>query len=123
MDFVTLCKTIEIRSGFNGNLPLKDCIKDCGEEFLNQFKEIGYSFKDNNELEIFVQFVNYLKSLGISNDTLSASTDFFKFGYKIPQINKEFDLLRFGKNYNINIELKSNTNPSAQIEQLKKNKY
>lgn len=123
MDFVTLCKTIEIRSGFNGNLPLKECIKDSGEEFLNQFKEIGYSFKDNNELEIFVQFVNYLKSLGISNDTLSASTDFFKFGYKIPQINKEFDLLRFGKNYNINIELKSNTNPSAQIEQLKKNKY
>ncbi|EUJ18396.1 hypothetical protein MAQA_09229 [Listeria aquatica FSL S10-1188] len=31
----------------------------------------------------------------------------FFLGYKIPQIGEEFDLLRLGKNYHLNIELKS----------------
>ena len=33
--------------------------------------------------------------------------DSYYVGYKIPQIGKEFDLLRFGENYNVNIEVKS----------------
>ena len=37
--------------------------------------------------------------------------------------NKEFDLLRFGNNYNINIELKSETTTEDQQNQLKKNHF
>ena len=33
--------------------------------------------------------------------------DGFFVSYSIPQIGKEFDLLRFGRNYILNIELKS----------------
>lgn len=44
-------------------------------------------------------------------------------GYQIPQIGKEFDMLRFGKEYIINIELKK-TSTSVKIQkQLKRNKY
>ncbi|WP_394714034.1 DNA/RNA helicase domain-containing protein [Streptococcus parauberis] len=45
------------------------------------------------------------------------------FGYIIPQINKEFDLVRFGKNYNINIELKSETTTDDQKKQLITNHF
>src|SRR5690606_29511809 len=47
----------------------------------------------------------------------------YYLGYTIPQISKEFDLLRFGKNYNVNIELKS-INVSDKIQkQLLQNRY
>ena len=49
--------------------------------------------------------------------------DTFYVGYKIPQIGKEFDLLRFGKDYVVNIELKR-TCPEEKIkDQLTRNKY
>lgn len=48
----------------------------------------------------------------------------YYFWFSIPQIWKEFDLLRFWSNYNINIELKSCSVPVDKIkEQLLKNKY
>lgn len=64
-------------------------------------------------------------------DILNKSTNFipyniydgFYVGYKIPQIGKEFDLLRFGKNYCINIEIKSEIDINKIREQLVKNKY
>lgn len=49
--------------------------------------------------------------------------DEFYVGYTIPQIGKEFDLLRFGNNYCINIEIKSEINEVKIREQLVKNKY
>ena len=49
--------------------------------------------------------------------------DGFYIGYKIPQIGKEFDLLRFGKNYCVNIEIKSEINIIKIKDQLIKNKY
>lgn len=49
--------------------------------------------------------------------------DAFYVGYKIPQIGKEFDLLRFGKNFIINIELKK-TCPEDKVKaQLIRNRY
>lgn len=53
----------------------------------------------------------------------SADLENFLVGYKIPQIGKEFDLLRFGKNYHINIELKSTSIPEKALKQLERNKY
>ncbi|WP_434729099.1 DNA/RNA helicase domain-containing protein [Pseudomonas soli] len=49
--------------------------------------------------------------------------DAFYVGYKIPQIGKEFDLLRFGKNFIVNMELKK-TCPEEKVKaQLIRNKY
>ena len=50
--------------------------------------------------------------------------DGFFFGYHIPQIGKEFDLLKFSKDRAINIELKSQAVPIEQITaQLVKNRH
>lgn len=49
--------------------------------------------------------------------------DGYYVGYKIPQIGKEFDLLRFGTNYNVNIEVKSNCDEEKMRRQLLRNKY
>ncbi len=47
----------------------------------------------------------------------------FFVGYKIPQIGKEFDLLRFGRDSVINLELKSTSTLENINKQLKRNKY
>lgn len=44
-------------------------------------------------------------------------------GYKIPQIGKEFDLIRLGFNYNVNIEIKSNLDEVKMKQQLCRNEY
>lgn len=49
--------------------------------------------------------------------------DSFYVGYKIPQIGKEFDLLRFGKNYIVNIELKQTCLEQKIAIQLMRNRY
>lgn len=49
--------------------------------------------------------------------------DKFFIGYEIPQIGKEFDLLRIGTNTLINIELKSESTKQEIYTQLKKNRY
>ena len=51
----------------------------------------------------------------------------FFIGYSIPQIGKEFDLLRFGKDFLINIEIKSEITIARKeqkvLEQMQKNYY
>lgn len=49
--------------------------------------------------------------------------DRFYVGYKIPQIGKEFDLLRFGSDCIVNIELKNNCPEDKVRKQLLRNKY
>lgn len=49
--------------------------------------------------------------------------DNYYFGYTIPQIGKEFDLLRFGTDYTINIELKSIDTGGKIFNQLERNEY
>ncbi len=50
--------------------------------------------------------------------------DGFFYGYQIPRIGKEFDLLKFKRKSVLNIELKSRKVPEVQIlEQLTRNKY
>lgn len=49
--------------------------------------------------------------------------EYFSFGFTIPQIGKEFDLLRFGTKSIINIELKSESTQEKIRDQLLKNKY
>ncbi|TDE67612.1 hypothetical protein E0E02_06875, partial [Streptococcus sp. KCJ4932] len=87
MDFSTLCsytKNRLISSNMSGTLKELNCL--------------GYNFKDSVELNTFLGFVNFLKN---DNEelTLHSCTDYFFFGYQIPQLGKEMDLIRFGKNY------------------------
>jgi hypothetical protein len=49
--------------------------------------------------------------------------DKYYVGYSIPQIGKEFDLLRIGTHTIINIELKSDSTLESIKKQLQKNKY
>lgn len=62
-----------------------------------------------NEMFALLSFVN------IFND--------FYVGYKIQHISKEFDLLRFGSNYIINIEIKNESTEDKVKKQLIRNKY
>ena len=53
-----------------------------------------------------------------------AEMDGFFFGFTIPQIGKEFDLLKISAGRCLNVELKSQAIPEAQIlAQLEKNRY
>lgn len=53
----------------------------------------------------------------------AGSLDRFYVGYKIPQIGKEFDLLRFGAKFILNIELKKNSSEDKIKKQLLRNRY
>ncbi len=63
----------------------------------------------------------------IAGEALPLLLEDFFVGYKIPQIGKEFDLLRFGQIEGektlINIELKSESTEERILEQLLKNQY
>ena len=58
-----------------------------------------------------------------SEETHPKIYDRYYVGYEIPQIGKEFDLLRFGTNYNVNIEVKSDCDEPKMLRQLLRNKY
>ena len=65
-------------------------------------------------------FVNYLLFLDL-NKTLA---DGFLFGYEVPQLNKEFDLIKVTKEFCINIEIKGNNVSLEKVEnQLKQNMH
>lgn len=81
---------------------------------------------DYHDIEVKDKEIDDLKFLiTILNDREGIQKIFNQFyvGYKIPQISKEFDLLRFGKNFIINIELKNNSTEEKILKQLKRNKY
>ncbi len=69
-----------------------------------------------NDLELFV------KQMQATNSNIEVLDCYF-WGYTIPQISKEFDLLRFGKNNIVNIELKSENTGVKIYKQLIKNYY
>ena len=79
-----------------------------------------------HDIEIKDAEVNDLKSLiKILNDRDGIKSIFNQFyvGYKIPQIAKEFDLLRFGIDSVINVELKNSSTEEKILKQLKQNIY
>lgn len=66
------------------------------------------------------QLVDALLNFGISISSL----DGFFLNYQIPQIGKEFDLLKFTEASCLNIEIKSRSVPVEDIlNQLRKNKH
>ncbi len=73
-----------------------------------------------HEITSLRRFVDRLMDNGVSIEML----DGFFLGFKIPQIGKEFDLLKIAKNECLNIELKSQSVPQDEMrKQLVRNKY
>lgn len=73
----------------------------------------------NYELNGIESFVDKLLK---ANNNISIVNRYY-LGYSIPQIGKEFDLLRFGHNYIINIEIKTESSIEKILKQQQKNKY
>ncbi|EXZ27310.1 istB-like ATP binding family protein [Bacteroides fragilis str. S36L11] len=65
---------------------------------------------------------SFVDELLKANNNISIVNRYY-LGYSIPQIGKEFDLLRFGHNYIINIEIKTESSIEKILKQQQKNKY
>lgn len=86
--------------------------------FLKYLDHFKVSIKEDELLDLAILKKNLQKEAQCTH----YFNDFF-IGYKIPQISKEFDLLRLGENYNLNIELKKTSTVEKIKKQLIKNKY
>ncbi|WP_096467721.1 DNA/RNA helicase domain-containing protein [Aneurinibacillus soli] len=83
--------------------------------YLNNF-DIKIKEDELRDIESLIKEIQtHSERLGILDE--------FYIGYTINQIGKEFDLLRFGENSIINIELKRTSTEEKIRKQLKKNKY
>lgn len=107
-----MLRNINIHSLLQANDFLK---KDSLLGFLEYY---GIEIKDA-EIEDLKSLVKVLCSFEHSISIF----DKFYVGYKIPQIGKEFDLLRFGKKYVINVELKKTSTEEKIKKQLTRNRY
>lgn len=87
-------------------------------EYSSYIEHYGIDIK-NNEVEDLRYLVSsmyeVLPFINIFNN--------FYVGYKIQHISKEFDLLRFGSDYIINVEIKNSSDEVKIKKQLKRNKY
>ena len=97
-------------------LQAKDSLKEDG--FKGFLKHYGIEIK-NAEIEDLRSLSKAMIDIGCS----IGAFDKFYLGYKIPQIGKEFDLLRFGRKCIINLELKNNCPEDKIKKQLIRNKY
>ena len=88
-----------------------------GEKFTNFLNHYDIEVKPQ-ELIGLSELVGILYPLG-GNYVF----DSFYVGYKIPQIGKEFDLLRIGGNYIVNVELKSFGAGDKIKQQLNRNRH
>ena len=89
------------------------------ELFNNYLSFFGVSLKER-EREDLKSFSDRIRAKITSLKVLEG----YYLGFKIPQISKEFDILRIGKEFVINIELKNEFTTEERIKnQLKQNKY
>ena len=105
------------------NLYIQSRISD--ETVFNRIERHAASKTDKSktkthEISSLRALVDALIKQGVQPDQL----DSFYYGYEIPQIGKEFDLLKFGIDECLNIELKSRRVSDEQIStQLRRNQY
>ncbi len=79
-----------------------------------------YSIKiSQNELDDIKILIRSMHSL----DQRMQIFNGYYVGYTINQISKEFDLLRIGRNYIVNIEIKNDSNVERIKKQLSQNRY
>jgi len=108
-------------------LSLVDAYNNMEEALLSSYLEyfqISLKRSEFNDLKSLVQNLTEVSRIHISRSSFTPIImDCFYVGYSIPQISKQFDLLRFGEKYHINIELKSTSTPEKIIKQLRNNYY
>lgn len=97
-------------------LQAEDSLKEA--DFKDFLKHYGIEIKDA-EIEDLRCLSDVLSAAGCSMENF----DRHYVGFKIPQIGKEFDLLRLGQKYIVNIELKSQCPEDRIKKQLLRNKY
>ena len=105
-------RPINLNSLIQANSKLEETL------FIQYCRYFGFAIK-NRELDDLNMFV---KNLVKVNNNIEVYNTYY-VGYKIPQIGKEFDLLRFGKNFVLNVELKSESTEDKIKKQLSRNKY
>jgi len=88
------------------------------ENFGSYTKHYGINIRDA-EIEDVGNLANAVRGAG---GKLGSFEDFY-VGYRIPQIGKEFDLLRFGQHSIVNIEVKRDCTVEKVKAQLVRNKY
>src|SRR5699024_4801966 len=85
------------------------------EEFEEYLKHFNIEF-DRDEVESISKLLKHMKSANVNK------LNEFYIGFKINQINKEFDLLRFGLDNIINIKVKKKSTIKHEKKQIKKKK-
>ena len=75
------------------------------------------------ELSSLNHLVELLFSATANISSVLSICNFFYYSFSIPKIAKEFDLLRIGDNYIVNIELKSSASEETIKNQLIQNRY
>ena len=98
-----------------------EAFRNLDEVLFNKMTEclgITSGIKDY-ELSGLESLVKQLLSI---NQDMSVFMHYF-LGYSIPQIGKEFDLLRFGTDKIINIEIKTESSPEKVLKQQLRNQY
>ena len=89
---------------------------DKEELFNNYLSFFGVSLKEQEKKDLKSFFDRIRTSLKVLEG--------YYLGFTIPQISKEFDILRIGKESVINVELKNEFTTEEKIKkQLKQNKY
>src|SRR5690606_12080053 len=95
---------------------LKKALKfDVLKKYL-KFYEIDIK---ESELDDLIKFVEIL----FHNTDLVKLYDNYYLGYIIPQISKQFDLLRIDEKTVLNIEIKHTSTPDKILNQLRRNYY
>ncbi|MFB2668923.1 DNA/RNA helicase domain-containing protein [Shewanella xiamenensis] len=85
-------------------------------KYIDYFK-IQVKNEEINDLDVLLKVLSTVPQVNLK------CLNGFYIGYRIPQIGKEFDLLRFGENFVINIEIKKTCSEDKILKQLTRNKY
>lgn len=88
------------------------------QEYENFIKYYDIDISDNEVCDLTALSANIYEIIQYSQ-----LFNAFYVGYKIQHISKEFDLLRFGDNYTVNIELKRSSTQEKIKKQLIRNRY
>lgn len=100
-------------------ISLLDSYKKLSSELFETYKNYHSITLKDSELNDLSVLVNEIKKL---NSKVVIFDKYF-VGYKIPQIGKEFDLLRIDRDIVLNIEVKQKSTFDKIIKQLERNKY
>lgn len=94
------------------------CRSQAPELFHLYLDNFGIRLTKRQEKEDLMRFIDLVRE-----EVEPGSLSEFYIGYTIPQISKEFDLLRFGSNYILNIEIKHQGTLEKIQKQLRQNRY